>query len=434
MSQTVVFYPFGWHEGAALAVIVLLLICSALVSGSEAAFFSLSPRNIAHLKNASDRSGRAILRLLGQPDYLLASILIANNLVNICIVILSNGLIDSLIGFGGATGMEFLVKMVIVTFLLLLFGEIMPKIFASYNPLRMARITALPLSVLGRLFRPLSWLLIRSGSYINESVAKKKVNISIDELSNAIEMTSDQSAEEKQMLSGIVDFVHTEVVEIMKPRIDVVALDMRDGFDRVREVIIASGFSRIPVYEESLDNVKGVLYVKDLLPYVSHDGTFEWRNLIRKPYFVPEHKKINELLEEFQTHKIHVAIVVDEYGSTLGLVSLEDILEEIVGEISDESDIEQSFYSKLAPNVYLFDGKTHLNDFVKVLGLDDDYLDEVKGESATIAGLMLEIRKDFLRQGERLSYRDLKLKVEAVAGRRIDKIEVTLGEAPASEA
>lgn len=434
MSQSVVFYPFGWPEGATLAVVVLLLICSALVSGSEAAFFSLSPRNIAHLKNAPDRSSRAILRLLGQPDYLLASILIANNLVNICIVILSNGLIDSLIDFGGASGVEFLVKMVIVTFLLLLFGEIMPKIFASYNSLRMARITALPLSLLGRLFRPLSWLLIRSGSYINESVAKKKVNISIDELSNAIEMTSDQSAEEKQMLSGIVDFVHTEVVEIMKPRIDVVALDMRDGFDRVREVIIASGFSRIPVYEESLDNVKGVLYVKDLLPYVSHDATFEWRNLIRKPYFVPEHKKINELLEEFQTHKIHMAIVVDEYGSTLGLVSLEDILEEIVGEISDESDVEQSFYSKLAPNVYLFDGKTHLNDLLKVLGLDDDYLDEVKGEAETVAGLMLEIRKDFLRQGERLSYRDLKLKVEAVAGRRIDKIEVTFGPTPPAEA
>lgn len=413
---------------------MLLLLCSALVSGSEAAFFSLSPRNIAHLKSVPDRSGRAILRLLGMPDYLLASILIANNLVNICIVILSNGLIDSLIDFGGATGVEFLVKMVIVTFLLLLFGEIMPKIFASYNPLRMARITAVPLSALGRLFRPLSWLLIRSGSYINESVAKKKVNISIDELSNAIEMTSDQSAEEKQMLSGIVDFVHTEVVEIMKPRIDVVALDLRDGFDRVREVIIASGFSRIPVYEESLDNVKGVLYVKDLLPYVSHDDAFEWRNLIRKPYFVPEHKKINELLEEFQTHKIHVAIVVDEYGSTLGLVSLEDILEEIVGEISDESDVEQSFYSKLAPNVYLFDGKTHLNDFLKVLGLDDDYLDEVKGEAETVAGLMLEIRKDFLRQGEWLSYRDLKLKVEAVAGRRIDKIKVTFGPTPPAEA
>ncbi len=434
LSYAVVFHAFGWHEGLTLAAIVLLLLCSALVSGSEAAFFSLSPRNIAHLKSVPDRSGRAILRLLGMPDYLLASILIANNLVNICIVILSNGLIDSLIDFGGARGVEFLVKMVIVTFLLLLFGEIMPKIFASYNPLRMARITAVPLSALGRLFRPLSWLLIRSGSYINESVAKKKVNISIDELSNAIEMTSDQSAEEKQMLSGIVDFVHTEVVEIMKPRIDVVALDLRDGFDRVREVIIASGFSRIPVYEESLDNVKGVLYVKDLLPYVSHDDAFEWRNLIRKPYFVPEHKKINELLEEFQTHKIHVAIVVDEYGSTLGLVSLEDILEEIVGEISDESDVEQSFYSKLAPNVYLFDGKTHLNDLLKVLGLDDDYLDEVKGEAETIAGLMLEIRKDFLRQGERLSYRDLKLKVEAVAGRRIDKIEVTFGPTPPAEA
>ena len=425
--QTVFFRAFEWHDTLYLAVIVLLLFCSALVSGSEAAFFSLSPRNVAQLKNAQERSGKAVLRLLGDPDHLLATILIANNLVNICIVILSNGLIDSLVDFGGATGIEFLVKMVIVTFLLLLFGEIMPKIFASYNPLKMARSTAVLLSLLGRVFRPLSWLLIRSGSYINEGMAKRKVNISIDELSNAIEMTSDQSAEEKQMLSGIVDFVHTEVVEIMKSRIDVVALDIRDGFGRVKEVIIASGFSRIPVYEESMDNVKGVLYVKDLLPYVSHDDAFEWQNLIRRAYFVPEHKKINDLLEEFQTHKIHMAIVVDEYGSTLGLVSLEDILEEIVGEISDESDVEQSFYSKIAPNVYLFDGKTHLNDFLKVLGLDDDYLDEAKGEAETVAGLMLEIRKDFLRQGERLSYRDLRLKVETVAGRRIDKIEVTVG-------
>lgn len=424
--QIVAFHPFSSYDAVVLAVVVVLLCFSALVSGSETAFFSLSPRNISQLKGAGDRSSRAILQLLSKQDYLLATILIANNLVNICIVILCNGLIDSLIDFGGATGLEFLVKIVIVTFLLLLFGEIMPKIFASYNPVRMARLTAVPLKMLKSVFRPVAWLLIRSGSYINDSVAKKRVNISIDELSNAIEMTSDQTAEEKQMLSGIVGFVHTEVVEIMKPRVDIVALDIEDDFARVREVIIASGFSRIPVCEEGIDNIKGVLFVKDMLPYLSHGDDFEWQHLIRNPYFVPEHKKINDLLEVFQTEKIHMAIVVDEYGSTLGLVSLEDILEEIVGEISDESDIEQSFYTKLTADTYLFDGKTHLNDLLKVLSLDDDYLDEVKGEAETVAGLMLEIRRDFLRQGEELSYRSLSMRVEAIDGRRIDKVKVTL--------
>ena len=391
--QTVMFRPFTGHDVVVSIVIAVLLGCSALVSGSETAFFSLTPRNIAQLKTGRSRSGRAILKLLSVQEYLLATILIVNNLVNICIVILSNGLIDSLTDFGGAAGLEFVVKTVVVTFLLLLFGEIMPKIFASYNPLRVARMTSIPLLLLKSVFRPLAYVLIRSGSYINESVAKKRVNISIDELSNAIEMTTDQTVEERRMLSGIVGFVHTEVVEIMKPRVDIVALDLKDDFAEVRRVIIESGFSRIPVCEEGIDDVKGVLYVKDMLPYISHGDDFEWQHLIRRAYFVPEHKKINDLLEEFQNNKIHMAIVVDEYGSTLGLVSLEDILEEIVGEISDESDIEQSFYTKLSENTYLFDGKTHLNDFLKVLSFDEDYLDEAKGEAETLAGLMLEIRK-----------------------------------------
>ena len=257
-------------------------------------------------------------------------------------------------------------------------------------------------------------------------MTRKRENISIDELSNAIEMTSGQSAEEKRMLSEIVDFVHTEVVEIMKPRLDIVSLDIEADFDRVRETIVSSGFSRIPVYEESIDHIKGVLYVKDMLSYVSHERDFEWQNLIRKPYFVPEHKKINELLEEFRDSKIHMAIVVDEYGSTMGLLSLEDILEEIVGEISDESDRDQAFYTKLSPNTYLFDGKTHINDFLEVLELDDDYLDAMKGGAETIAGLMLEIRKDFLHRGETLTCRDLVLQVEEMDGRRIDKIKVTV--------
>lgn len=360
-------------------------------------------------------------------DYLLATILIVNNLVNICIVILSNAVIDSWIDFQGASGLEFLVKMVVVTFLLLLFGEIMPKIFASYNPMGMVRFISSPLLALKSVFKSLSYLLIHSSNHINESVAKKKVNISIDELSNAIEMTSDQSVEEKRILSGIVDFVHTEVVEIMRPRVDIVALDAAEKFSRVKEVIIGSGVSRIPVYGESLDNIRGVLYVKDMIPYISHGDDFEWNTLFRKPYFVPEHKKINDLLEEFQNNKIHVAIVVDEYGSTVGLVSLEDILEEIVGEISDESDVEQSFYTRIAPNTFLFDGKTHINDLLKVLDLDDDYLDAMKGEAETVAGLMLEVRKDFLKQGETVYCRELTLSVERLEGRRIDKVRVVFG-------
>ena len=280
-------------------------------------------------------------------------------------MILSNTLINSWIDFGGATGLEFAVKMVVVTFLLLLFGEIMPKIFATYNSLRVIGLMAVPLRFLCALFRPVSYLLIRSGSLINRRMAQKKVNISMDELSNAIEMTSDQTVEEKKILSGIVEFVNTEVGEIMRSRVEVVALDETEDFARVKEVIMQSGYSRIPVYEENLDNVRGILYVKDVLPYISAADDFGWTNLCRKPYFVPEHKKINSLLEEFQTQKIHIAIVVDEYGSTLGLISLEDILEEIVGEITDESDIEQQFYTKVAPNTYIFDGKTHWNDLLE---------------------------------------------------------------------
>lgn len=396
-----------------------------MVSASETAFFSLSPRDIHMFKSFSTRGGRGVLKLLSMPDYLLSTILIANNFVNISIVIVANSIIDSLMTFG-STAWEFVLKTIIVTFLLLLFGEIMPKIFASYNPVGVARFMSVPLLFLKSLFKPFSFLLIRSGNYINEGVAKKKVNISMDELSNAIEMTANQTVEEKQMLSGIVSFVNMDVVEIMKPRVDVVMLDIGDDFTRVKDVVISSGYSRIPVYEESIDDIKGVLYVKDILPYISNDGTFEWKNLLRKPYFVPEHKKINELLEEFQQCKIHLAIIVDEYGSTLGVVSLEDILEEIVGEIADESDVEPDYYTKVDDSTYVFDGKTHLNEFLKVLKLDDEYLDAVQGEAESIAGLMLEIKKEFLKPGDTIQYKNLTFEVQSLAGRRIEKVRVVI--------
>lgn len=426
--SAIVFHPFVLQDYLLLAVIVVLLCCSAMVSASETAFFSLSPHQIEGLHSHPSRSNNAAVKLLDQSEYLLSTILVANNLVNICIVVLSNALIDSWIDFGGADGVEFLVKMVIVTFLLLLFGEIMPKIFANFNSMRVIGLMAVPLRFFCMLFRPICRLLISSGNLINRRMSQKQVNISMDELSNAIEMTSDQTVEEKKILSGIVDFVNTEVGEIMRSRVEVVALDEEDNFDKVREVIMQSGYSRIPVYQENLDNVRGILYVKDVLPYIASGDDFEWTNLCRKPYFVPEHKKINSLLEEFQTQKIHIAIVVDEYGSTLGLISLEDILEEIVGEISDESDVQQQFYTKIAADTYIFDGKTHLNDMLKVLGLDDDYLDNFRGDAETIAGLMLEIRRDFLHQGEVIYCRKLTLTAEVVSNYRIDKVRVVVGQ------
>lgn len=426
--SAIVFHPFVLQDYLLLAVIVVLLCCSALVSASETAFFSLSPHQIEGLHSHPSRSNNAAVKLLDQSEYLLSTILVANNLVNICIVVLSNALIDSWIDFGGADGVEFLVKMVIVTFLLLLFGEIMPKIFANFNSMWVIGLMAVPLRFFCMLFRPICRLLISSGNLINRRMSQKQVNISMDELSNAIETTSDQTVEEKKILSGIVDFVNTEVGEIMRSRVEVVALDEEDNFDKVREVIMQSGYSRIPVYQENLDNVRGILYVKDVLPYIASGDDFEWTNLCRKPYFVPEHKKINSLLEEFQTQKIHIAIVVDEYGSTLGLISLEDILEEIVGEISDESDVQQQFYTKIAADTYIFDGKTHLNDMLKVLGLDDDYLDNFRGDAETIAGLMLEIRRDFLHQGEVIYCRKLTLTAEVVSNYRIDKVRVVVGQ------
>ena len=406
---------------------VILLIISALVSGSETAFFSLSPRDIADLEKDNSKNAGAALKLLSKQDYLLATILIANNFVNICVVVVTNMLIDSMISFGGSTVMEFVFKLVIVTFLLLLFGEIMPKIFATYNSMRFVRFIARPLLGLKHLFKPFAFVLINLSSFVSESVAKKRANISIDELSNAIEITSNQSAEEKKMLSGIIDFVHRDVADIMHPRIDIVALDSNEKFDKVRSVVIESGFSRIPVYEETIDNIVGMLYVKDLIPYISSDDNFDWRNLLRKPYFVPEHKKINELLEDFQNEKMHVAIVVDEYGSTLGLVSLEDILEEIVGDIADESDaVGESFYKKVSPDTYIFEGKTHVGDLLKVVGLDDDYLNAVRGEAETLAGVMLEMKRDFLKPGDKVNYGRLAMSVESVEGRRIDKVRVVV--------
>ena len=425
-AHILVFNGFEPQYIVLLVILVLLLCVSALVSGSETAFFSLTPAHISSIRKQSSRADQAILKLLSMQDYLLATVLIANNLVNICIVLLSSYILSGGVTFGGAPVWEFLIKTVVVTFLLLLFGEIMPKIFAAYNSLRFARMISVPLLGLKHLFKPFSCILIRAGSLVSESMARKRADISMDELSNAIEITGNQTDEEKQMLSGIVSFVNTEVEEIMRPRVDVVALDETADYEEVKRTIISSGFSRIPVYRENLDHILGVLYVKDMIPYIGRDAGFEWQKFLRTPYFVPEHKKINDLLEEFQADKVHMAIVVDEYGSTVGLVSLEDILEEIVGEISDESDNEESFYRKIDDHTYLFEGKTHLNDFERVAGLEEDYFRDVRGGAESVAGLMLEIKGDFLKKGESVGSHGILFTAESLDGRRIDKVKVVL--------
>ena len=411
-----------FHVVVLCCVTLFLLLVSALVSGSETAFFSLSGNDVRKIRRHDTPVCRRMLNLLGKADLLLATILVVNNLVNIGIVILSSEIIDSLFTFAR---FEFLFKTVIVTFLLLLFGEILPKVAAQTIPLRFAGFAARPLLVLRWIFYPLSYVLVRTGNRISERAAHHQ-EISIGELADAIDMTRTASKEEHGMLSGIVSFVNTEVEEIMRPRVDVVALDETADYEEVKRTIISSGFSRIPVYRENLDHILGVLYVKDMIPYIGRDAGFEWQKFLRTPYFVPEHKKINDLLEEFQADKVHMAIVVDEYGSTVGLVSLEDILEEIVGEISDESDNEESFYRKIDDHTYLFEGKTHLNDFERVAGLEEDYFRDVRGGAESVAGLMLEIKGDFLKKGESVGSHGILFTAESLDGRRIDKVKVVL--------
>lgn len=417
----------GFEPGVliSIAILLVLIFISAFASGSETALFSLSPSDMHTIKSRESKSDLAILNLLSSENYTLATILILNNLVNIIIVILSNNILDSFFTFHSGVW-NFAIKTVLVTFILLLFGEIIPKVSASHSPLKFAGMVSIPLTGIRSLFKPLSYVLVKMGDSFNRRAAKKHCNISMDELSDALEMTSDQSSEEKKMLTGIVDFVNTEVVDIMHPRLDITAINIEAGFDELRKVIVESGYSRIPAYRDSIDNIEGILYIKDMLPFIAEGDDFKWSDHLRDAYYIPEHKKLNDLLEEFQSTKVHMAIVVDEYGSTLGLVSLEDILEEIVGEITDESDKEEDFYKKTGDDSYIFDGKTHICDFLEVTGLADDTFEDVQGQAETIAGLMLEINNDFLKPGESVTAHNVKFSVHTMDGKRINKVKVRL--------
>lgn len=403
-----------------LAIMVLLLFVSAMASASEVAFFSLSPADIRRIHNLRSVRSESTIRLLKRPEYLLATILVVNNLVNIGIVILSASIIDSLFLF---TRFEFLFTGIVATFILLLFGEILPKVIAQGSNLRIALMCGQTLTILGWIVYPLSYILLRTGNRIGEFTQHNQ-DISIEDLADAVDMAKAGSKEEHKMLSGIVNFAQREVEEIMHSRIDIVAIESKSSFSEVKQTIIESGYSRIPVYEEDLDHIIGTLYVKDLLQYISEGDGFRWLDICRKPYFVPLHKKINTLLTDFQTDKVHMAIVVDEFGATQGLVSLEDILEEVVGEISDESDNEESFYRRLNENTYLFEGKTHIVDMLRVLQLDDSMFEDVQGRAETIAGLLLEINGNFLKKDDEIVAHNIRFIVYSIEGHRIDKVKV----------
>jgi len=426
----ITYLGFAPEVGIMLVVMILLLMISALVSGSEVAFFSLSPSELQRMREKPDARDSQILALLADVDKLLATILVTNNLVNICVVIISSNIMDRLFVFNR---FEFLFKTVLVTFLLLLFGEILPKVLSQGNPRGFARMVVYPVKFFGWITSPLSYVLVRTCGRISR-FATRNAEISMEELADAVDLAkgSAQSQQEHQMLEGIVNFVNTEVEEIMRPRIDIVALEITDTFEQVKRTIIESGYSRIPIYDEDLDNIKGALYVKDLLPHINSGDEFGWQQLIRKIYFVPKHKKIDDLLRDFQENKIHVAIVVDEYGATQGLVSLEDILEEVVGEISDESDVEESFYERLNANTYIFDGKTHIVDFERVVDLGEDIFADVQGRAETLAGLMLELRRDLLKKGDMVEAHNIRFTVSKMDGRRVDKIKVVVGHSAGS--
>lgn len=401
---------------------LVLIALSAMASGSEVAFFSLTRADLEVMHRKNDAAAQRVLFLLENADRLLATILVANNLINICLVIISTNIIDAVFIFSGIY--DFIFKTIVVTFILLLFGEIMPKVFTQSNPVKMARMFSLPLKFLRWLLYPLAVVLMRTSSRVSR-LASRNAEISIEELADAVDLADAGSEEEQKMLSGIVSFGQTEVVDIMHSRVDITGIEFEADYDEVRRVIVETGYSRIPVYGDDLDDVRGVLYVKDLLPHISESKEFEWQSLLRKPYFVPERMMIDDLLKKFQTKKIHIAIVVDEYGATQGLVSLEDILEEVVGEITDESDEEENLlYEKIGDNTYIFDGKIHICEFVRVLGFDEDRFADVEGHAETLAGLMMELKRDLPRRGDELQSHGVRFFIATMDGRRVDKIKV----------
>ena len=416
--------------------LVILLVCSALISGAEVALFSLSKSDLEPEENTPSKALDTIIALLYRPKKLLATILVANNFINIGIVLLFASLSEHL--FKGVNSeldlvffkidLVFFIEVIIITFLILMFGEILPKIYANRNNLKFSKFMARPLKILDVLFAPISMPMRRLTLMIHKGLGKQKSNLNVDYLSQALELTSeeDTTKEEQKILQGIVSFGNTDTKQVMRPRIDIFALESSLKFEAIIPEIVAHGYSRIPVYENSIDSVSGILYAKDLLPHLQKKE-FDWNSLLRVPLFVPENKKLDDLMVEFQEKKIHLAIVVDEYGGTSGVVSLEDVIEEIVGDISDEFDDDDLIYSKIDENNYVFDGKTALKDFYRIIKLEDESIFENhKGEAETITGFVLEISKSFPKIRSKIKFNSYTFVVEGIDNKRIKQLKVTL--------
>ncbi len=415
-----------------LIILFVLLFLSAMISACEVAYFSLSPTQFDIINSEKSNTNTRILEILSKPKRLLATILIFNNTVNVAIAILSSTMIDSIFSFAESEWiLRFLIQVIGVTFMILLIGEITPKVYATNHSLRVASLMSTPIIFLRKLFYPFASILVKGNNFLDKKIKKKNNNITVDELGHALEITysnENTSNEEKKILEGIVRFGNTDVKQIMKPRMDIVAFDCETKFIELIQLIVESGFSRVPVYEESLDKIIGVLYIKDLLPHIDKGDEFDWKKLLREAFYVPENKKIDDLLREFKETKIHLAVVVDEYGGTNGIVTLEDVLEEIVGDITDEFDEEDIVYTKIDRNNYLFEGKTSLIDIYRILDIDGEEFENVKGESDTLAGFLLELSGNIPAKYDKLEFMNYKFTIESVDKRRIKSVKITLPE------
>lgn len=420
--------PLSFSAYVSLILGILLLFCSAFVSASEVAFFSLEPQDVDELRQKESANASKVLKLLEYPQKLLATILISNNFVNVAIIILITYFSTSLFDFSMAPIWGFVIQTIVITFLLLLFGEIMPKVYATQYPMKMALFAASTLLTLEKVLSPFVALLVKSSAIMNTDKVKTRNNISMDELSQALELTSDTEEDEKDMLEGIIKFGNIQVADIMRSRVDIVSVEIKSSYKELMRVIVESGYSRIPVFAENHDNIKGLIYSKDLLPHLEKPDNFRWQTLIRPAYFVPESKKIDDLLKEFQEAKVHLAIVVDEYGGTSGLVTLEDILEEIVGDISDEYDDEEKLYVKVDDDTYVFEGKILLNDFYKITDIDESVFEKVTEDVETLAGLVLELKGEIPKKGDKVNMGPYEFEVVAVDNRRINKIRFHVNE------
>lgn len=407
--------------------IIILLFCSALISGAEVALFSLSQKEIDETIQDNDSKGKIISELLEKPKKLLATLLVANNFINIAIVILFSYVGKSMFAAITAPLLKFILEVLVVTFLILLFGEVLPKVYASRNNSKFAKLIAYPVFFLDKLLTPISLPMRAATIYLHNKLGKQKTSFSVDQLSQALELTAsdETSSEEQKILEGIVSFGNTDTRQVMSPRIDIFALEIEESFAAICPKIIEKGYSRIPVYRDNIDQIEGVLFVKDLLPHIN-TNEFDWKSLLREPFFVPENKKLDNLLKDFQNKKSHLAIVVDEYGGTSGLVSLEDVIEEIVGDISDEFDDEQIIFSQIDEKNYLFEGKINLRDFYRIIDVDEELFEIKKGEAETLAGFILEILGNFPKKDQKISFENCLFTVEAVDKKRVKQIKVTI--------